>query len=342
MSTDHHTDVPSPGGMADPVRELPTPATPGARREVSIVIDPRGRWTEGCAVRGRSRDVFRRSGAHPHSPAGAEISVLTDAAGVLEEAWVQGEPRWDALLRGRAVRGGFRAGLAELDGLDPASPEAGLLDDLPTVRLIAGYALMMEGEVPAAPSGPRPARRGPLLDVCSGWRADGVAVRRTAADVPLLGGAAVVPPLASLTTAPGSFLAEEPLQPRTMRRRRILEISPSADGGWDVFGYLRDSHVDRAGAERGLHEYAVTASADPDLRLRSVVADPRTLPFQDCPLAAPQVHRLVGLPAAEAGSGVGDRLPGVAGCTHLSDLLRTFRFLPRLAALIDRGDTDEH
>jgi hypothetical protein len=168
-------------------------------------------------------------------------------------------------------------------------------------------------------------------------------VQRAVADVPLLGAAATAPPLGSVTGPPEAFLDEERLDPRTMRRRRILEISPAPDGGWAVLAYLRDSHVDRAGTENGLHEYLVSARADrDDLRLRSVVAEPRTLPFSDCPLAAPNVDRLVGMPAGEAGSRVVDRLPGASGCTHLNDLLRTFRFLPHLAAMVDRGDAHEH
>jgi hypothetical protein len=341
VSVDQGEGIAAPGGMATPVQQLPAPAVPGARREVSIVISPRETWTSGTTVRGRARDVVRSEHGSPWAGEPAEVVVLTDAAGVLEEARITGAPQRGETLRGRAVRGGFRAGLAYLEGLDPASPEAGLLDDLPTVRLISGYALMMEAEEsPALQTG---GRRAPLVGICSGWRADGVAVQRALADVPLLGAAATTPPLESVTGLPGAFLEEEPLGPRTMRRRRVLEIAPAADGGWDVFAYLRDSHVDARGVEHGLHEYLVTASAGRgDLRLRSVVAEPRTLPFRDCPLASPNVDRLVGMPAGEAGSGVVDRLPGAAGCTHLNDLLRTFRFLPRLAAMVERGDTDEH
>jgi hypothetical protein len=341
VSIDQGEGVAAPGGIAAPVQQLPVPAAPGARREVSLVIAPRDAWTAGCHVRGRARDVVRSGNASISTREPAEIVVLTDAAGVLENAGIPGAPQRGEALRGRAVRGGFRAGLADLKGLDPASPEAGLLDDLPTVRLISGYALMMEAE--ESPSPPTGGRRAPLVGICSGWRADGVAVQRALADVPLLGAAATTPPLESVTGLPEAFLEEEPLGPRTMRRRRVLEIAPAVDGGWDVFAYLRDSHVDARGVEHGLHEYVVTASAGRgDLRLRSVVAEPRTLPFRDCPLASPNVDRLMGMPAGEAGSGVVDRLPGATGCTHLNDLLRTFRFLPRLAAMVERGDTDEH
>ena len=49
----------------------------------------------------------------------------------------------DPLIGATAVRG-FRARLAGLDELDPSSLESAVLDELPTVRLISGYARMIE------------------------------------------------------------------------------------------------------------------------------------------------------------------------------------------------------
>src|SRR6201999_900261 len=47
-------------------------------------------------------------------------------------------------LIGAAAVGGFRARLAGLDYLDPSSLESAVLDELPTVRLIRGYAQLIE------------------------------------------------------------------------------------------------------------------------------------------------------------------------------------------------------
>ena len=49
----------------------------------------------------------------------------------------------DPLIGATAVRG-FRARLADLDELDPSSLESAVLDELPTIRLISGYARMIE------------------------------------------------------------------------------------------------------------------------------------------------------------------------------------------------------
>lgn len=328
-----------PSGPADPVRRLPRIVVPGARREVSLVAVPMGEWTDGCAVRGRARDVVHTSGGPPESFDQAAIEVRTDPGWTVLDAVVSGHPDIAAALPGRRARGGFRTGLAELEavGLNPASTSAALLDDLSSVRLISGYAMLMEAETTSGGGSP-------LLDVCSGWRADGTAARRATEGGPLLGSVTPAPVFAGLFEAPAEFLAEEPLTPRSMRRRRVLEIARNAGGSWSVTAYLRDSHVDRTGAEYGLHEYVVTAVAEgPDLVFQSVVAEPRTLPFGDCPLASPNVDRLVGMAAGEAGRGVLDRLPGVAGCTHLNDVLRAFRFLPHLAeltSLAERGETE--
>jgi hypothetical protein len=70
--------------------------------------------------------------------------------------------------------------------------------------------------------------------------------------------------------------------------------------------------------------------------LTSVWADPRILPYAECPLAAPNVDRLVGTPLAELREVVLERLKGVAGCTHLNDALRALAEVPRLVASLRR------
>jgi Protein of unknown function (DUF2889) len=74
-----------------------------------------------------------------------------------------------------------------------------------------------------------------------------------------------------------------------------------------------------------LHEYAVSGrlSMTPDgLLLESVVADPRVLPMQECPLAAPEVDALSGTLLADLSKMVPTVLFSVKSCTHLNDLLR--------------------
>jgi hypothetical protein len=66
--------------------------------------------------------------------------------------------------------------------------------------------------------------------------------------------------------------------------------------------------------------------------LSEVLAEPRVLPFPECPGAAGHVSALAGTPVAELPDAVPDVLNGVASCTHLNDLLRA---LGGLAGLFD-------
>jgi len=86
------------------------------------------------------------------------------------------------------------------------------------------------------------------------------------------------------------------------------------------------------GGRTAVHEYHLTATADPaSLRLLSVEAEPRVLPFTECPAAAPNVERLLGTPLPELRDRVLVELRGTAGCTHLNDALRALAEVPILA-----------
>ena len=93
-------------------------------------------------------------------------SRLTSAGGDLPAEVV-------AALIGRSPVSGFRKELARLAavGLHPVPRQAAILDDLPAVRLISGYARLIE--LAAARRGGRSAA--PALNVCRGWAADGTA-----------------------------------------------------------------------------------------------------------------------------------------------------------------------
>jgi hypothetical protein len=54
----------------------------------------------------------------------------------------------------------------------------------------------------------------------------------------------------------------------------------------------------------------------------SIVAEPRVLPFPECPAAADAVGALVGSEVRSLATVVPDTLTGIASCTHLNDLLR--------------------
>jgi hypothetical protein len=86
---------------------------------------------------------------------------------------------------------------------------------------------------------------------------------------------------------------------------------------------FRDTWMDLEGREEVLHEYAVEATLDPSgERIHTISADPRVLPFGECPAAAGFIPKLDGLAVAGLRRSVRETLVSTESCTHLSDLLR--------------------
>jgi hypothetical protein len=95
---------------------------------------------------------------------------------------------------------------------------------------------------------------------------------------------------------------------------------------------FQDSGTTPSGQRAALHEYSLTATADPvSLKLLSLEATPRVLPFAECPSAAANLTRLIGTPLPGLREKVLSELRGTAGCTHLNDMLRALADVPALA-----------
>ena len=261
----------------------------------------------------------------------------------------------DPLIGATAMRG-FRARLAGLDELDPSSLESAVLDELPTIRLISGYARMIElialtgrtgwlrrqGRAGMTSLGSDHDRRSPMAGICAGWAPGATADTRVRAGVPLMAGTPPAPALASMTPY---FHAEPDPRPRSMRRRRILDVT-ARGGGYEVFEYYRDSHFDAGLREGALHEYEVHARVAPDegsaaggYTLEHVDVVPHALPFGECSLAAPNAADLTGAPLRDITGTVKERLAGTRGCTHLNDTLRFLRYVPALTGYLPGATT---
>jgi len=351
---------------------LPNPAPGSVRRTLSLEISPDPDWSAGLRVTARARDLLIGAGdcvsGGPVSGGSlvlraARMDVTIDAATYVTGI-ESGLPAavTDALIGVAAVRG-FRARLAALDELDPSSLESAVLDELPTVRLVSGYARMIEligltgadgiaGEAEAAggPGATAPGspgeRRSPMVGVCAGWAPGATADTRVRSGVPVLKGTPPAPALASMTPY---FHAESDPRPRSMRRRRILDVT-ARGRDYEVFEYYRDSHFDPELREGALHEYEVHARATPDeepalvggtaegntaqgYTLERVDVVPHALPFGECPLAAPNAADLTGARLNEIAGTVRERLTGTGSCTHLNDTLRFLRYAPELMRL---------
>jgi hypothetical protein len=331
---------------------LPDPAPGTVRRTLSLEVSPDRDWSAGLRVTASGRDLLVTGGRADRVLRAARMGVTIDA-----ESRVTGVESelpaavTDPLIGATVVRG-FRARLADLDELDPSSLESAVLDELPTIRLISGYAQMIEritltgtdgvAEAAAAQPGKTPLRsdqdrRSPMAGICAGWAPGATADTRLRAGVPLMAGTPLVPALATMTAC---FHAEPAARRRSMRRRRILDVT-ARGGGYEIFQYYRDSHVDAGLREGALHEYEVHARVAPDTEdpagehtLERVDVVPHALPFGECPLAAPNAADLAGVPLRDITAAVKGRLAGTRGCTHLNDALRFLRYVPALTGYL--------
>jgi hypothetical protein len=248
-------------------------------------------------------------------------------------------------LEGVVVGPGFRSALARAagQGSEGRSPLYLLLDDLPVVALISGYAMLYrsgrggsaEGRDADLPGGGSGANRSRLLkgDVCAGWRSDGtmMVALRSGRGMPVSVGPPA-PPLLDPGDPLGWHRIEEMPVP-SMRRRRLIDVT------WGnpliVQAMFRDSHRAEDGLETVLHEYSVEGSVDPEtLQVLACQATPRSLPWTECPQAADSAQRLEGQRVEGLRSFVRENLSGTTTCTHLNDLLRSLTDVAALSQIL--------
>jgi hypothetical protein len=305
---------------------LPDPAPPAVRRTLSLEVSPDGDWTEGLRVTAAGRDLLV-TGDGSLVLRAARISVTLDIASRVTGIESELPAAVTDPLIGATVVRGFRARLAGLDALDPSSLESAVLDELPTIRLISGYARMIELIGLNGP-GPHDDRSSPMAGICAGWAPGATADTRVRAGVPILSGTPLAPAVTAMTPY---FHAEPDPRPRSMRRRRVLDVTDRG-GGYEVFEYFRDSHFDAESREGALHEYEVHArvALNAGYTLEHVDVVPHALPFGECSLAAPNAADLTGAPLRAITGTVRERLAGTRSCTHLNDTLRFLRYVPAL------------
>jgi len=327
---DHPAWTGRAGTAAGPLTRLPQRGHGSVRRTATLDAAPDGSWEAGWILTGIARDLLTDHDGGSHVLAQVEISARIGARGELRELDIPTSPEVVGGLLGRDARRGFRAALMNLPASLRASLEGALLDDLPGLGIVSGYARLRAGRIAASSAGA--GNRHPQIGTCAGWAPGGSAARLVAehdiADPSRLRDRPAAIPLAEMTD-PAGWHEEPPIRPGAVRRRRLLEVALGEDG--PIYGYFRDSYGEPEGGESALHEYELHALArgTPPV-LASVRAVPRPLPFAECPLAAENVVRLEGVALAEIDRAVRTTLTGVDGCTHLNDLLRTLRFVEPL------------
>ena len=277
----------------------------------------------GLRLTGTCRDLATR--ADTQVLIQATVDATLDADSVLTALETTGGEVDASALVDSLVRAGFRARVDQAMPTDTqGSPLFVLLDDLPVATLISGYARLYDGDLDKHQAD----ARANMVDVCSGWRADGLMIRSigTTGRMPIPVGPDAPPPE---TDDPLAWHHLAPLPTGSMRRRRLIDVSPGNVQSLEIFATFRDTFVGADGVQRVLHEYTLVAIVDAEGRITSCVATPRVLPWNECPHAAASASRLVGQHAADIRRAMRG-VRGVGTCTHLNDLLRSLGDIPYL------------
>ncbi len=118
--------------------------------------------------------------------------------------------------------------------------------------------------------------------------------------------------------------------------RRARRIDVVLDTEIHIDAAFQDSASQPGGGRAALHEYGIKVTADrQSMRVLAIAAEPRVLPFRECPSAVGNLARLIGSPLQELREAVLAELPGPAGCTHLNDAMRALAEVPALVRRLE-------
>lgn len=318
----------------------PLRAPGSVRRTSSIEVSwPDGREGE-MQLLGRARDlVTPRSGG-----AGVVAAEDSFAARVKVDRTItaiESDPPRRAMARLVGERGGgrLRGVLAQVmpEERDGATPLYLILDDISGASLIAGWAWSQWdpdwlGRMRAMIDDPQIAKfMKDRTNVCIGHAPGSSAFDMTA---PSRSMDSTPAPDLRRADDPGGWHEFTAQESPGLRRARRIDVS--LDEVIRIDSAFQDSGSTPQGGRTALHEYSLAATADPKtLKLLTIEATPRVLPFVECPSATLNLARLIGTPLPELREKVLAELPGAAGCTHLNDALRALAEGPALLAKLE-------
>jgi hypothetical protein len=321
--------------------ESTPPRRPGSVRRTSTIdmTWPHG-WGTPMRLVGRARDL--RTPADGGAPVVlAEDVVLVAVAADRTITDIASEPARTSLVGLVGARGGarLRTALAEVvpDERVAGTPLFLLLDDLAGATLVGGFAYSQwPDEWPEEWKQTRGrATRGRRMEgICTGFQPGSSALN-------VDGTSRWTHDIRAVRTLgdpddPIGWHHFEHITDVAMRRARRIDVWIDGDLV-EIDAFFQDSATVPAGGRVAVHEYQLRATADRNANtLASVTAVPRVLPYAECPLAAPNVDRMVGTPLAELRAAVLEELKGVAGCTHLNDMLRALAEVPVMVGALTR------
>jgi len=295
---------------------------------------PGGLGTPELYLEGRARDLCTPRDGAPRVLAAADLTAVTgrerDIQSIDADPPPAGLQRLVGVRAGSGLRGAIARELAE--EVERGTPLYLLLDDLGGATLIAGYTYFRWADVYPEMSariahGPQRVMQG----TCSGFRPGSIALKD---DGTLSHVRQNTARTASLVDPSDPFgwheLHEHPVI--GMRRARRIDVWAN-DGLIEIDAWFRDSVWVPEGHEEAIHEYQMFGQADRETGvLLSVAAQPRVLPYAECPGAAPNAGWMAGTDLRAMRTEVLQRLREVDCCTHLNDGLRSLAEVPVLAA----------
>lgn len=291
-------------------------------------------------LHGRARDVrVPATGGDQVILGEAEIDATASFDRVIEAISVS--PSRDGIEGLVGARGGSQLRGA-IDEVLPGEREAGtplhlLLDDLAGCTLIAGFVWtrFMPDLVRARSAGGEEHRKR-MEGVCTGFAPGSSALspdRETLGDYTQVVTSLVHP------EEPEGWHAFPESPEMSMRRARRIDVWREHTEAGDVIRAdtsFQDSSGDPEYGRVAVHEYGLEAVIDATTGIvTSLTADPRVLPFLECPGAVDNIQRLVGLPVRDLRSAVPELLGRTNGCTHLNDALRALAEVPILAEQLE-------
>ncbi len=318
------------------------PRRPHSVRRTSTLVTT---WPDGQGelrhIHGRARDIVTGAGLDDiEILSTGEFDARLDNARVIHSIEsVPPSPSMAALV-GAKGGGHLRAVLGEAVAAerDAGTPLYLILDDISGASLVGAWVMLRWLEpaqrqqlIRAFESGESPMVRS-MANVCIGFATGSSAMDANGTPHPEQNHCEVVS-LVNPSDPAGWHAFDVPTQMSMCRARRI-DVWLENDS-IHAEAYFQDSGSMPDGGRVAVHEYVVHAAAARDSGvLLSLQADPRILPYSECPSAPNNINRLVGTPLADLREQVIERLPGNLGCTHLNDVLRSLAEVPVLAAAL--------
>lgn len=315
---------------------------PGSLRRTSTISTI---WPEGLGkpmlMTGEARDLLTPVSGVPHVTATGFFEILASPLREILSITTRPDRRALQALVGERAGSNLRAHLATTI---PAQKSAGtplylLLDDYCGASLVAGWAWSRwnpEWLQAARRSGSQSTagRGGKMAGICTGFAPGSSALTEDGSANPHIQSATSVPPL-TIEEDPLAWHEMIPQSGVGMRRARRIDVWRD-NSLLHADLHFQDSATAPEGGRIAVHEYLATATADAATgKLLSLTADPRILPYRECPAAVSNIQKLLGQTLRDFRLSVLETLPGILGCTHLNDVLRSLAEVPAMAIELD-------